>query len=689
MTRTGPWALAMALLAEAAVAQVPAGGEFQVNSGTTASQTAPAVAVAPGGGFVVTWFDTTAAPLTTVEARRFDRAGGAQGPDFQVSSAGTTGARLPAVTADAKGRFAIVWSDVLPSNGQPLGVFARVLDPLGVATSDEFRVSAGPSGDAPAVGAVPGGFVAAWSADGDVFARRFDVRGNLRGQQVAVNTYTTGAQFDADVAGQPDGGFLVVWTDSHVSPSSVFARRFDAADTPNFPPFEVDITDTVASNRPRVATDAAGNFVIVWQQLTAPPRLIGWRFTANGTSLGLQFVVSTLPTAAAYHALQADATGEFVVAWQARDLDGDGYGVFARRFLPDATPRGPAFVVNTYTTGSQVLPDVATDGNGNLTTVWMSGQLNQTDSEVFGQRVGGLIPDALTVADGANEVLELDENFTLVTSWRNVSGAAQTFQGASSQVQAPPGILVNLSPDAVYGTVPAGTAGSCTVPCFAGRLFGTRPPGEADVAFLESILPDTLGQRKRWVLHVGGSFTDVPRTSQFYRFIETLLHRGITSGCGGTAYCPASSATREQMSVFVLAAKEGSSYAPPACTTPVFGDVPASSPFCRWIEELARRGVSGGCGGGNYCPGDPVSREQMAVFVLRTLDPNLSPPACTTPVFGDVPATSPFCRWIEDLARRGITGGCGGGNYCPTAPVTREQMAVFLTGTFGLTLYGP
>jgi hypothetical protein len=78
----------------------------------------------------------------------------------------------------------------------------------------------------------------------------------------------------------------------------------------------------------------------------------------------------------------------------------------------------------------------------------------------------------------------------------------------------------------------------------------------------------------------------------------------------------------------------------------------------------------------------------MAVFVLRTLDPALDPPACAAPVFGDVPASSPFCRWIEELARRGVVTGCGGGNYCPTANVSREQMAVFLAATFGLTLYG-
>jgi hypothetical protein len=58
-------------------------------------------------------------------------------------------------------------------------------------------------------------------------------------------------------------------------------------------------------------------------------------------------------------------------------------------------------------------------------------------------------------------------------------------------------------------------------------------------------------------------------------------------------------------------------------------------------------------------------------------------------VFADVPASSGFCRYVEELARRGVVTGCGGGNYCPNLPVTREQTAVFVTIPFGLTLYGP
>jgi hypothetical protein len=58
-------------------------------------------------------------------------------------------------------------------------------------------------------------------------------------------------------------------------------------------------------------------------------------------------------------------------------------------------------------------------------------------------------------------------------------------------------------------------------------------------------------------------------------------------------------------------------------------------------------------------------------------------------MFSDVPCTSPFAPWINDLASRGITAGCGGGNFCPNSPNTRGQMAVFLVTTFSLRLYGP
>jgi glucose/arabinose dehydrogenase len=180
------------------------------------------------------------------------------------------------------------------------------------------------------------------------------------------------------------------------------------------------------------------------------------------------------------------------------------------------------------------------------------------------------------------------------------------------------------------------------------------------------------------------TFADVPPTAFAWDFIERLYEAGVTAGCGGDNYCPAGATSRDQMAVFVLRANDGT-FVPPACGTPVFNDVPASSPYCPWIEELARRGVVAGCGGGRYCPGQAVTRAQMAVFVLATLEgPGYAPPACGVPVFNDLPASSPFCPWVEELARRGVVTGCGGGNYCPGSAVSRTEMAVFLVGTFAI-----
>jgi len=79
----------------------------------------------------------------------------------------------------------------------------------------------------------------------------------------------------------------------------------------------------------------------------------------------------------------------------------------------------------------------------------------------------------------------------------------------------------------------------------------------------------------------------------------------------------------------------------------------------------------------------------MAVFLLKgRYGSSTVPPPCAG-IFADVACPSPFADWIEELAAEGITAGCGAGNYCPDAPNTRGQMAVFLTRTFGLLLYGP
>jgi hypothetical protein len=180
-------------------------------------------------------------------------------------------------------------------------------------------------------------------------------------------------------------------------------------------------------------------------------------------------------------------------------------------------------------------------------------------------------------------------------------------------------------------------------------------------------------------------FLDVPQGHLFHDFVEALVRSRVTAGCGGGFYCPDQAVTRAQMAVFLLTSLNGPGFVPPPATGTVFNDVGAFDFAAAFIEALAAAQVTAGCGGGNYCPNDPVTREQMAVFLLRTLEgPTYTPPDCVTPTFSDVPCSSGFAKWIEELVERGITAGCGGGLYCPLSAVSRGQMAVFLTVTFAL-----
>jgi Immunoglobulin I-set domain/Right handed beta helix region/S-layer homology domain len=155
-------------------------------------------------------------------------------------------------------------------------------------------------------------------------------------------------------------------------------------------------------------------------------------------------------------------------------------------------------------------------------------------------------------------------------------------------------------------------------------------------------------------------FLDVPPANPFHDFIVKVARNGVTAGCGGGNYCGQNPITRAQMAVFLLKSKYGSTHIPPMCSGSVFGDVPCTGgPFDTWIEELAGLGITGGCGGGNYCPNNAVTRAQMAVFLLKTVeDASYLPPPATGTVFADVPLSNPVAAWIEELYARNITGGC-------------------------------
>jgi hypothetical protein len=289
-------------------------------------------------------------------------------------------------------------------------------------------------------------------------------------------------------------------------------------------------------------------------------------------------------------------------------------------------------------------------------------------------------------------VFEPGETAVVEPSWENPPGAAASLSGAASGFSGPSGAAYAISDaSAAYGAPLAGAPASCfdaAANCYLLSVSNpvTRPALHWDAAFTETVAGSVS---KTWMLHLGKSFADVPPADAFYRSVEALLHSGVTGGCGSGGYCPGAPVTRAQMAVFLLKGKLGAGYAPPAGSGTVFGDVPPGSFALDWIEDLAESGVTAGCGGGDYCPSATVTRAQMAVFLLKARRGSAYVPPPAVGIFADVPVSSPFAAWIEELFHEGITAGCGGGNYCPSVPSTRSQMAAFLVSTFDLELYAP
>jgi len=182
-------------------------------------------------------------------------------------------------------------------------------------------------------------------------------------------------------------------------------------------------------------------------------------------------------------------------------------------------------------------------------------------------------------------------------------------------------------------------------------------------------------------------FNDVPSSYWAWPHIEAIANVGVTTGCGPSIYCPGNPVSRAEMAAFLLRSIYGGGYSPPTATGTRFSDVPASYWAAAWIEQLATEGITLGCGGGRYCPESTVTRAEMAVFLLRSKHGSTyQPPAATGTMFRDVARNYWAASWIEQLASEGITGGCGNGNYCPDNSVTRAEMAVFLARTFNFPL---
>jgi len=170
---------------------------------------------------------------------------------------------------------------------------------------------------------------------------------------------------------------------------------------------------------------------------------------------------------------------------------------------------------------------------------------------------------------------------------------------------------------------------------------------------------------------VRGPFLDAD-DSPFRSDILWAAREAITAGCASDRYCPNAAVTREQMASFLRRAGDVA-----GTSIDRFTDDDTSMHEAD-INAIAAAGITGGCAASRYCPRSPVTREQMASFLVRAL----GLPATGRDYFTDDNGSQHEAA-INALAAAGVTGGCAEARYCPRATVTRGQMAAFLHRGFG------
>jgi protocatechuate 3,4-dioxygenase beta subunit len=179
-------------------------------------------------------------------------------------------------------------------------------------------------------------------------------------------------------------------------------------------------------------------------------------------------------------------------------------------------------------------------------------------------------------------------------------------------------------------------------------------------------------------------FSDVPNGSTHERSISCLVWWGVANGRTATTYAPSAGVTRDAMAAFVARAILKAKPGALSDAPPdAFGDDGASV-HQKAINQLAAAGIVGGTGGGNYSPSAVVTRGQMARFLANAAKHVLGQ---ALPVERDLfsdDATSVFQDDINRVAEVGITGGRGDGTYNPTGPVLRDQMGSFLARSLDL-----
>ncbi len=222
-----------------------------------------------------------------------------------------------------------------------------------------------------------------WPRSNEIFCRRFDADGSPIGSEFQINTTTSGNQKEASVATDAAGNFVVVWYGPGISEEDIFGRQFDPNGQPLGDQFGVNSHTESRQRVPKVAMNAAGAFAVVWESDKLEAKPYEWvvscqLYDSNGLAIGQEFEANLLP-GCRNPDVAMDDNGNFAIVWM---QDRSSNSIMARLYNADGTAKSDPFEASTVGFSSLTSPSIAIDWSGGFVVAWDGDPKRASDDDI-------------------------------------------------------------------------------------------------------------------------------------------------------------------------------------------------------------------------------------------------------------------------------------------------------------------
>lgn len=285
------------------------------------------------------------------------------------------------ITVAGSGDGPVIFPSSLVTEPQPLG--------------NEFRIHSHGLSSQSGIGASSvsalggGGFVVVWDDPMfDVYGQVFDSNGIRVGNEFEVNTYNISNQRAPSVAALHDGGFVVTWNSygQDGSAEGVYGQKFLADGSKDGDEFQINTYSIGPQGSGVVTALNDGGFLVSWESSDGNgPGIYAKRYYADGSDSG-EFQVNTYTTSTQYWSKNtALDDGGFIITWTSYGQEGSA-GIYGQRFAADGTALGSEFHINTYTSYTQETASITSLNDGGFVVTWMSLYQDGRYGGIYAQR---------------------------------------------------------------------------------------------------------------------------------------------------------------------------------------------------------------------------------------------------------------------------------------------------------------